>query len=437
MRSAECSKLWWHCVNRFTRAAHVFITDSNSPVPMFRPPIMQYPVEYNRLVKNFGHPAQEDSVFSGCARSTMLGLLFCYVNDFDHAVLLEQGCLIYGENFFERLIQEYPDADVIIPDGARTPQPIQMGLFIVKRPAIPAFIKGYHDLLTKFTDREMSPEKKIAEICKGLNTATINLGAGRARPVNFSATHFFVKHLSTADLKQFADKVNYALPDFGKTLAEFSSTEYWESRYLKGGHSGSGSRGRLAKFKADFINQFVLENSVQTVIEFGCGDGDQLGLFSLPRYIGLDVSKSALKRCRSRFNGSQYNFISYGELHDASMADLVLSVDVIFCLVEDEVFEKYMRDIFCFALQYVLIYSSDYDSEWSERHVKHRSVTNHVSQMFPDWELLSKVPNLYPYDAAKPDETSFCDFVLFGRKPHNRTVIIPGRAPEGSPVAGR
>lgn len=51
------------------------------------------------------------------------------------------------------------------------------------------------------------------------------------------------------------------------------SAAYWEKRYERGGTSGPGSCGRLAQFKAEVVNRFVAEHDVQSVVEFGCGDG--------------------------------------------------------------------------------------------------------------------------------------------------------------------
>lgn len=77
------------------------------------------------------------------------------------------------------------------------------------------------------------------------------------------------------------------------TTAPWSS-EYWERRYAAGHNSGAGSYGALAEFKADVINRFVARNSVQTVIEFGCGDGAQLELADYRHYVGYDVSETVL-----------------------------------------------------------------------------------------------------------------------------------------------
>ena len=64
----------------------------------------------------------------------------------------------------------------------------------------------------------------------------------------------------------------------------FSGTiNYWEDRYRTGHDSGAGSSGRLAAFKAEFLNGLVADHNVSSVIEFGCGDGRQLALAEYPR----------------------------------------------------------------------------------------------------------------------------------------------------------
>ena len=81
----------------------------------------------------------------------------------------------------------------------------------------------------------------------------------------------------------------------------FNSRKYWEKRYLRGDTSGVGSYGRLAQFKANIINSFVKKNRIKTVIEFGCGDGNQIKLLDLPNYIGLDVSRKSINICKLMF----------------------------------------------------------------------------------------------------------------------------------------
>src|SRR5947207_2716559 len=81
------------------------------------------------------------------------------------------------------------------------------------------------------------------------------------------------------------------------------SAEYWETRYADGGNSGAGSYEKFAAFKAEVLNDFVRTHGVQTVIEFGCGDGNQLSLAEYPTYTGFDISATAVTICRNRFAG--------------------------------------------------------------------------------------------------------------------------------------
>ena len=61
-----------------------------------------------------------------------------------------------------------------------------------------------------------------------------------------------------------------------------TSGSYWEERYARGGNSGAGSYNRLAEFKAEYLNRFVSEHEIKTVIEFGSGDGGPLRQASYP-----------------------------------------------------------------------------------------------------------------------------------------------------------
>src|SRR5437660_1578196 len=79
-----------------------------------------------------------------------------------------------------------------------------------------------------------------------------------------------------------------------RRTAFLGSKDYWEGRYVEGGDSGHGSYGFLAAEKARFLNAFIEKHHVASVIEFGCGDGNQLSLARYPRYLGLDVSEAAV-----------------------------------------------------------------------------------------------------------------------------------------------
>ncbi|OGO06859.1 MAG: hypothetical protein A2Y92_03790 [Chloroflexi bacterium RBG_13_57_8] len=194
------------------------------------------------------------------------------------------------------------------------------------------------------------------------------------------------------------------------------SRTYWEQRYAGKGNSGSGSSGRLAGFKAAIINQFVKENNIKTVIEFGCGDGSQLSLADYPEYTGLDVSPTAIKLCREKFSGDNskkfYLLESAAENAGLSPADLALSLDVIYHLTEEEVFQTYMKMLFASATRYVIIYSSNYEGSQSY-HIRHREFAEWITQHSSAWQLMKKVDNPYPYDTVDPESSTWSDFYIY------------------------
>jgi SAM-dependent methyltransferase len=206
----------------------------------------------------------------------------------------------------------------------------------------------------------------------------------------------------------------------------FSSAAYWEERYRSGGNSGAGSYGRLAEFKGSFLNQFFEANDVESVLEFGCGDGNQLRYMSPKRYIGFDVSPAAIDICRRAYaDVSAYEFYSPQNKPDFKKYDLTLSLDVMFHLVEDNVFSRYVDELFSHSSRFVVIYSSNFDAPWPDKHVIHRNVVNFVKSSVKGWRLLCVVPNAYPYRGDDVRNTSFCDFLIYGKAGSGCTVICP------------
>jgi SAM-dependent methyltransferase len=193
------------------------------------------------------------------------------------------------------------------------------------------------------------------------------------------------------------------------------STRYWEERYSKGGNSGAGSYGRLAIFKAQVINNFVFGNKIQTVLELGCGDGNQLKLANYPSYVGFDVSATAVQICKDLFEeDTTKEFILYTNDVNLPMVDLTLSLDVIYHLIEDSVYEKYMRDLFGVAKDFVIIYSSNQNGS-QIHHERMRDFEEWVRKNAGHFEMIERIVNPFPYDPLDPENTSQSDFFIFKR----------------------
>ena len=200
------------------------------------------------------------------------------------------------------------------------------------------------------------------------------------------------------------------------------SAAYWEGRYGRQGNSGAGSYGRLAEFKAEVLNRFVQEKNIKTVIEFGCGDGNQLSLARYPHYLGVDVSSTAVSLCRQRFaTAKELKFLTLSDYLDkgsgnGQTAELCMSLDVIYHLVEDSIFEKYMTTLFDASTRYVVIYSSNENQPYQKgSHVRHRKFQDWIDRNRSDWKLVLHIPNQYPFEEENPNHTSFADFFFYER----------------------
>jgi hypothetical protein len=197
--------------------------------------------------------------------------------------------------------------------------------------------------------------------------------------------------------------------------------EYWNERYSAGFSSGSGSYGELANFKADIINKFIQKNSIQSVIEFGCGDGNQLKLMQYKKYLGLDVAGSAIEKCKSVFFDDPSKsfflykpdqFVNRGFLN----SDLVICLDVLYHILPEEDYIKTLDDIFSCSDKHVILYT---DTELFEKetyltgsHICHRNTLNYLKK-YTDFELIEIIPNKYP-------DLSWAQFIILRRLTENK-----------------
>lgn len=214
------------------------------------------------------------------------------------------------------------------------------------------------------------------------------------------------------------NRITTTITNFNKSInnsSEKNSKRYWENRYSKGGNSGAGSYNHLAKFKASILNSFVAKNHINTVIEFGSGDCNQLSLANYKSYIGYDVSQTAISICKKKFKNDKTKIFIHldNNFNNNKKADLSISLEVIFHLIEDEVFNEYMQNLFISSNKYVCIYSSNFNKK-SARYVRHRKFTDWIDKyMFKNWKMKEFIPNKYPFDTKHKYSTSYSDFYFY------------------------
>ena len=159
----------------------------------------------------------------------------------------------------------------------------------------------------------------------------------------------------------------------------FSSKSFWENRYRNNGNSGLGSYGDESKFKSSYINDLIKKESVKTITDLGCGDGNQISLLSgFKKYYGYDFSDTALIKAKNINKGSEYEFIN--NISDLPISDMSMSLDVTYHIIEDNLFDEYLSKLFMLGERYVLIYSMDVDAPQISEHIKSRSFTKWVKE---------------------------------------------------------
>lgn len=198
----------------------------------------------------------------------------------------------------------------------------------------------------------------------------------------------------------------------------FNSASYWEKRYAAGGNSGKGSYNHLAIFKAKIINDILCEYNISSVVDYGVGDGNQCSYLNTTnqKYYGIDQSKTAIDICKSK-NLADKEFMLVSEFIDMNITcDISLSCDVIYHLIENDVYEQYMYNLFKFSNRFVLIYAKDEDINHCQ-HVKFRNFSTFIKNNF-NAVLLRHIPNEYPqqYIGVNNENTSPSDFYLWEKQ---------------------
>jgi len=193
---------------------------------------------------------------------------------------------------------------------------------------------------------------------------------------------------------------------------DFDSVEYWKKRYATGGNSGSGSYGGLAEFKANSLNSFIAEHDLLSIVEYGSGDGNQLGMINIENYLGLDVSPDAISRTKEMYQSDpSKNFEVYEpdnfQVTDSVKADLAISMDVILHLTEDERFEKYIGNLFESGRRFVGIFNTATEEQLPNM-AKHNRFRDHRLWIATQGAALAEVRvDLLPESFGYPAHTGF------------------------------
>ena len=171
------------------------------------------------------------------------------------------------------------------------------------------------------------------------------------------------------------------------------SARYWERNYAGGGTSGAGSYDALAQGKAVF--QRVRpdpRNRVDHRVRLRRREPAVAGLLPQLHRPGRLPDRHRVVPAPVRADPAKSFFLYDGacftDRAGVFTADLAISLDAIYHLTEDEVFETYLTHLFAAAAKYVIIYATNREIPGTPPHVRHRHFTPRVQTPCPDWRLL-------------------------------------------------
>lgn len=203
----------------------------------------------------------------------------------------------------------------------------------------------------------------------------------------------------------------------------YNPAEYWERRYATGHDSGAGSRGAAAEAKAAYLNDLIDTRKIESLVDWGCGDGTVLELLTGDvDYYGVDLSPTVIDRHRDTYaTVANRTFWVAGDVPDGFAADLAVSADVLHHFIDDTDFLDYLDTVFASARRAVAIFSTDHDGGRTAHHVRWRNFTATVAERFIGWELTAtqqgrrtktidpSVPAWYLFTLSAPAELEHQD----------------------------
>ena len=217
------------------------------------------------------------------------------------------------------------------------------------------------------------PESELQEIGK------------RNRQLFLENDHFFKKKLAEIFSTDFVlqPKIDFMEKEF---------TKIYDDNGWKEMGSGFGSLAKNTEIYRLFLQKYLHENNIQSVVDIGCGDWQFSKLidWSAIQYTGFDIVKSVVEKNQKQFSASNITFIHGNPLNlDLPEADLLICKDVLQHLPNEEI--------------------SSLLPQFSK--FKHCLITNDVDPV----SLTSNNPNI-PSGSYRPIDLTKPPFNLSGKK---------------------
>ncbi|HHS50334.1 MAG TPA: class I SAM-dependent methyltransferase [candidate division Zixibacteria bacterium] len=191
---------------------------------------------------------------------------------------------------------------------------------------------------------------------------------------------------------------------------KFSADEYWDNRYKSSDRgSGEGSRGNLKDQKIEIINDLIKKHGIESVFDYGCGDGIQVEELLPIKYVGADISETSVEMCRSKYaEDPNKSFFVTGNYPFDTKFDMSMSLDVLYHIPTEAQLEEYIRNLFKVSSNIVVIYTTNYKKRLTAKHVFKREFFPMAFKWIEGFTLIEtiynpvkKLPNFYIFQKTE------------------------------------
>lgn len=152
---------------------------------------------------------------------------------------------------------------------------------------------------------------------------------------------------------------------------------HFENRYYKKLGSGKGSVGQLREFKHKILNQYLINYNKFRFVDFGCGDLSFWHGKPPKYYTGIDFARNIQKENAEKFD-REFITSNLAEVKGL-FGEVVICFDVLFHILDEEVYFKILRNICNTSSKWIFIYTWIKESNnYMKDHQKYRNFENYL-----------------------------------------------------------
>lgn len=154
---------------------------------------------------------------------------------------------------------------------------------------------------------------------------------------------------------------------------------YWDNRYASGGNSGLGSIGKHKEWKWNTLNNNI--ENITNIIDVGCGDLSFMDNHTIENYTGIDISNTIIEANKTKHPEWKFICSSADKRISGLKGDVVFCHDVLFHIVDDEVYNNIILNLIEYSNKYISIFT------WHKNPLKRmfRSTDNDSYQAYRDF----------------------------------------------------